>query len=288
MFAATPTTALSPGHPKYELSFPCLDLKKMSKEEKQQLHRRLYAESVDMMDKFQNLFSATTQSLKQQKVSVKELLCNLVGLGPLPPAYKDLNLPVFRRQLPQLTKSKTIHDAMFEIGHYCSFFNYRMIDHIINKLGTRQDRRNLVRYKEEFDKYAERHVFECPAEVGTVSKDLAHMFVTLDKTFDNCTVCVLDLFVENVRKTLKISTGAVFKLTRIAPGSLKLTIQLPYSLLQGIFPLSSEQEAALNGLGVTNLWLIYKLNLTKVVHEDAIEGEENVKYYSGYNNRKVC
>ena len=282
MFAATPTTAPSSGHSNYELTFPCLDLKKMNKEEKQQLHQRLYAESVEMINKFQDLFSATTKSLKQQKISVNELLCNLVGLGPLPPAYKGLDLPEFSRKLPELTKSNKIDDAMLIIGTYCSFFNFHMIEHIINKLGTRQDRKNLEKYREEFDKYAERHVFECPAEVGTVSEGLANMFVTLDKTFDSCTVSVLDLFVENLRKTLKISTGAVFKLTYITPGSLKLTFQLPYSLLQDIFPLSSEQEAALNGMGVVNLWLIYQFNSTKV----ATKGEGNVKLLIMYRNLK--
>ena len=273
MFAATPTTAPSSGHSNYELTFPCLDLKKMNKEEKQQLHQRLYAESMDMIDKFQDLFSATTKSLKQRKVTVKELLCNLVGLGPVPPAYKGLDLPEFSRKLPELTKSNKIDDAMLVIGTYCSFFNFRMVEHIINKLGTRQDRKNLEKYREEFDKYAERHVFECPAEVGTVSEGLANMYVTLDETFNSCTIRGLDLFVENLRKTLKISTGAIFKLTHVAPGSLKLTFQLPYSLLQDIFPLSSEQEAALNGMGVANLWLIYQFNSTKV----ATEGERNVK-----------
>ena len=277
MFAATPTTAPSSGHSNYELTFPCLDLDNINEEEKQQLHQRLYAESVDMIDKFQDLFSDTTQSLKQRKMTVTELLCNLVGLGPLPPAYKGLDLPEFSQQLPKLMQSKTTDEAMLVIGTYCSFFNFRMIEKIINKLGTRQDRKNLEKYREEFDRYAERHVFKCPAEVGTVSEGLANMFVTLDETFNSCTVRVLDLFVENLRKTLKISTGAVFKLTRITPGSLKLTFQLPYSLLQDIFPLSSEQEAALNGMGVVNLWLIYQFNSTKVVHEETIEGEGSGK-----------
>ena len=275
MFATPPTTAPSSGHSNYELTFPCLDFKKMNKEEKQQLHQRLYAESVEMMDKFQDLFSATTLSLKQRKTTVTELLCNLVGLGPLPPAYKGLDLPEFSQQLPKLMQSKKIDEAMLVIGTYCSFFNFRMIEKIIDKLGTVQDKKNLEKYREEFDKYAERHVFECPAEVGTVSEGLANMFVTLDKTFDSCTVSGLELFVENLRKTLKISTGAVFKLTHITPGSLKLTFQLPYSLLQDIFPLSSKQEAALNGMGVVNLWLIYQFNSIKVVHEEAIEGERS-------------
>ena len=232
-----------------------------------------------MIDKFQDLFSATTLSLKQRKTTVTEILCNLVGLGPLPPAYKGLDLPEFSQQFPKLMQSKTIDEAMVVIGTYCSFFNFRMIEHIVNKLGTRRDRKNLEKYREEFDKYAERHVCECPAEVGTVSDGLANMFVTLDKTFDSCTVSGLELFVENLRKILKISTGAVFKLTHIAPGSLKLTFQLPYSLLQDIFPLSSEQEAALNGMGVVNLWLTYQFNSTKVVHEETIEGEGSGKYY---------
>ena len=201
MFAATPTTAPSSGHSNYELTFPCLDLKKMNKEEEKQLHQRLYAESVEMIDKFQDLFSATTKSLKQQKISVEELLCNLVGLGPLPSAYKGLDLPEFSRKLPELTKSNKIDNAMLVIGTYCSFFNFRMVEHIINKLGTVQDKKNLEKYREEFDKYAERHVFECPAEVGTVSEGLANMFVTLDETFNSCTVRGLDLFVKNLRKT---------------------------------------------------------------------------------------
>ena len=46
-----------------QITFPYLDLKGMSKDEKQQLHRRLYAESVDIMFKFQDLFSETIESL---------------------------------------------------------------------------------------------------------------------------------------------------------------------------------------------------------------------------------
>ena len=76
-----------------------------------------------------------------------------------------------------------------------------MIEHVIDKLGTQQDEKNLSKYKDEFGKYAERHVFECPSEVGTVSKGLAKMFVTLDQTFESCTVRNLELFVDNLRKT---------------------------------------------------------------------------------------
>ena len=243
----------------------------MDKEEKKLLHQRLYGDSMDMIDKFQKLFSDTTESLKAQKKSVKELACSLVVLGPHPPAYKNLNLPMFIQQIPELTKSKTIDEAMLVIGNYCSFFNFRMIEHIINKLGTRQDRENLSKYREEFNQYAERHVFECPSEVGTISEGLANMFVTLDHTFEGFTLRSLELFVESLRKVLKISAGAIFKLCRVEPGSLKLTFQLPCSMLADIFPLSSEQEAALASLGVDNLWLIYQFNRQNLT---SVDGEE--------------
>ena len=172
-------SASAESDPCQRLTFPHLNLSKMSEEEKQHLQQRLYADSVNMMDKFQNLFSATTKSLKEQNISVKEILCHLVGLGPLLPTYEDLNLPVFRRQLPALRKAQTVDDAMLVIGDYCSFFNFRMIEHIVDKLGSRQDKRNLSKYQEEFNKYAERHVFECPSEVGKLSSDHANMFVKL-------------------------------------------------------------------------------------------------------------
>ena len=238
---------------KSTFTFPCLDLMNLSKEEKQCLHQRLYTESIDMTRKFQNLFSATTESLKRQKVSVKTLVCHLVGLGPALPTYEDLELPPFRRQLPELRKAKTVDDAMLVIGDYCSFFNYHMIEHIINKLGTRQDKENLAKYKEEFAIYAERHVFECPSEVGSVSDDLVNMFVTLDQTFESCTVRNLELFVDDIRKILNISTGAIFKLCHVAPGSLKLMFQLSPSILPDVFPLSDEQKSSLASLDITEL-----------------------------------
>ena len=251
MFPAT--SAPSGANPQIKLKF---NLKDMSKEKKQQLHQRLYPQSIDMINKFQNLLSTTTKSLKHRNVSISDLHCHLVGLGALPPAYKHLDLPEFGRRFPELVKSKTIEEAMSVIGNYCSFFNYRMIEHIINNLGTEQDQKNLSEYTNDFNEYAKRLVIECPSEVGETSEGLANVYVTLDKTYDSYTLNSLELFVDDLRKILKISDGAVFKLCNIARGSLKLTFQLPYSVLGDIFPLNEEQRAALSGLGVRRIWTV--------------------------------
>ena len=153
---ASPSGSAPPAVSKPQLTFPCLNLSKMTKEQKRQLHQRLYAESMDMIQKFQDLFSATTESLKRRKVAVREIVCHLVGLGPSPPAYKDLNLPTFQQKLPELKRTTTVDAAMLVIGEYCSFFNFYMIENIIKKLGTRQDKKNLEKYKKEFSVYIRR------------------------------------------------------------------------------------------------------------------------------------
>ena len=223
-------------------------------EEKEQLYERLCSESEDMIYKFQELFSATGQSLRERNIPVTELTRHLECLGPVKPTYKDTGLPPLRHQLPGLGNAETVDAVMSVVKDYCSFFNYRMLEHIINKLGSEEDKLNLARYKEDFEVYAECRIFECPSEVGKMSEEgHANMFVTLDDSFDNCSLSHLNVFISNLRKTLNISSDVVLKLCRINPGSIKLTFQLPHFVQQDIFPLSSEQEAALAGLGVVQL-----------------------------------
>ena len=234
------------------LTFPLLNPKDMSEEEKQQLQEKLYVSSVEMMEKFQALFSNTIKSLKQRNVSVDEILSNTVCFGALSPIYEDVNQPPFRQQIPALTTCKSVDGAMQVIGQYCSFFNFRLIENIIKELGTDQDKENLSMYMKEFHNYGQHRVFECPSELGTISDDDTKIFVKLDSTYDKCYLNNLRLFTDKLSSILKVSP---LKLCRVEPGCLKLVFQLPFAVLQGIFSLSSEQEAELSNLSVNELWL---------------------------------
>lgn len=236
-----------------QLTFHCLDFEEMSKERRSQLYQELYAESEDMMYKFQDLFSSTTDSLCTREVPVRELCRHLQCLGQLKPTFKDSGEPVLRGQLQGLRKCQSIDDAMSVVNSYCSFFNYRMLEHIINKLGTERDKENLAKYKEEFTTYGERHVFRCPSELGEINEDHVSLFVTLDEAFDNCNVNHLSAFVSNLQKVLNIS-NITLRLCNIVPGSLKLTFQLPLFVQQTIFPLSNKQEESLAILGIKQLF----------------------------------
>lgn len=218
------------------------------------LHQRLYADSEDMMYKFQNLFSATTDSLKERNVPVPMLTQHLGLLGSIKPTFKDSGVPAFRHQLRGLANAKTVDAVMSVVSDYCSFFNYRMLEHIVNKFGTEHDKDMLEKYKEDFAKYGERHVFHCPSVVGEMSMEgHANMFVTLDDSFDGCTVNHLRSFISNLQKLLGLPSDAILKLCRIESGSIKLIFQLPHFFQQEIFPLSREKESELACLGVAQL-----------------------------------
>ena len=226
----------------------------VSPQQKEQLRRKQYFESEQMMYKFQKLFTDTKKSLREEKVPVDELVGHFECLGYIKPTFTDSDLPSLRHQLPGLADAKTVDAVMSVVKDYCSFFNYHMVEHIIDEFGTKQDKENMASYKEDFTKYAECCITQCPSEVGKMNEEgCANLFVTLDDSFDNCAVSHLNVFIGNLRKILKIPSGVALRLCRVNQGSIKLIFQIPLSLQQTIFPLSSEQEAELSSLGVVQL-----------------------------------
>jgi hypothetical protein len=208
------------------------------------------------MYKFQELFTATRKSLWEEKVSVKDLVHHLECLGSVKPAYKDVGQSPLRCQLPALANAKSVDDVMSVVKDYSPFFNCRMLEHIIGEFGTRQIKEKLAEYKKDFAKYARCCVIECPSEVSKMSEHgYFNMIVTLDDSFDNCTVSHLNIFINDLRQILNISSHMHLKLCRVCPGSVTLIFQLPTSIQQTIFkiPLSEKQERALADLGVVEL-----------------------------------
>ena len=207
-----------------------------------------------MTYKFQKLFSATKKSLLNERVPVIDLVGHLECLGSIKPMYKDAGQSPLRRHLPELANAKSVNDVMSVVKDYCSFFNYHMLQHIIEEFGTTKDKENLAAYKKDFEEYAQCCVIEGSMAVGKMSEDgFSNMFVTLDDSFDNCNLSHLNVFVADIRKALKISSDVDLRLCYINRGSIKLTFQLPHPLWEDIFPLSPKQKALLADLGVVEL-----------------------------------
>ena len=203
------------------------------------------------MIRFQELVSATIESLIRQKVPLDVLVSHVITLGAFEPVVKEPQVPLFQYCFQKLETADTIPKIFLVLKDYFSFFNYHIIEHIIKKLGTEEDKAELQRYKEDFNQYAKRRIFECLPEFGPVS-DAGHadIFVKVDLRYENYTVEEVEVFRHKLSEILRVSSQGVLRLCRVEKGCFQFTFQVPSFVQQEIFPLSREQEKAVSVEGV--------------------------------------
>ena len=235
-------------------SFPYLNLSGLNHHQQQELKGKLQLESQEIMIQFQELVSATIKSLIRRNVSPKKLLSHVLALGAFGPVFKEPQVPVFCHRFKELKAANTIYDIFLVLSDYFSFFNYQLIEHIIKELGTRNDKTKLQKYKEDFNQYAKRKIFECPPEFGSVNDgDHADVFVKVDLYYKNCTAAQIERFRHKLSKILCVSSQGILHLCRVDKGCFQLMFQIPSFIQHEIFPLSREQEKDLSAEGVIKL-----------------------------------
>ena len=234
-------------------SFPCLDFSRLTHEQQQELRGRLRVESEDIMIKFQHLFSTVYESLCARSIPVDKLVTHLLSWGAFDPVIKGSEKPVFQTFLKELQTAGSIEKVLWVIRDYFSFFNYHVIEHIVSKLGTDQDKAEFRSYKEEFDRYSKRRVYECLPVFGPVSEaDHVELRLKIDSVYEQFTLEAVENFRYRLKEILRVSQG-ILRLCRVEKGCFQVMFQVPSFVQQEIFPLSSEQERALVAEGVIKL-----------------------------------
>ena len=235
-------------------SFPYLNLSGLTHAQQQELRGRLRFESQQIMIRFQELVSGTIESLIGWNVSPKKLVTHVMTLGAFDCVLKEPQMPVLQHRLQELKAANTIYEVFLVLNDYFSFFNYQLIEHIIKSLGTEEDKAGLQRYKETFNQYAKRRVFECLPEFGPkCGSDHADIFVKVDSQYDNYTVAEIEGFRNKLSEILRVSSQGILRLCRVDKGCVQLMFQVPSFVQEKIFPLSKEQEKALATVGVIRL-----------------------------------
>ena len=235
-------------------SFPYLKVSGLTPEQQEGLSIRLCVESEDIVHKFWRLHSRVYESLRKQRVPVDRLVAHLLSLHAFDPVYKGSQKPALQSFIKELRSAESIEDVLFNIRDYFSFFNYHVIEHIVEGLGTDQDRAELQNYEREFDEYSKRRVYECPPEYGPKS-DAEHvdLVVKVDSVFEEFTVKELKKFQYRLGRIFCVTPQSVLRLCRVEEGCLQLIFQVPSFVQQDIFPLSSDQKSALATEGVIRL-----------------------------------
>ena len=208
-------------------SFPYLKVSGLSPEQQEGLRIRLCVESEDIVRKFGHLHSRVYESLCKRNVPVDKLVTHLLSLGAFDPVHKDSQKPVLQAFFQELQNAGSIEKVLFIIRDYISFFNYHVIEHIVNELGTDQDRVELQNYEKEFDEYSKRRVYECPPEYGSKNDaDHADLVVKVDSVYEDFTVKELKKFQYRLSRIL-VTPQSVLCLCQVEEGCLQLIFQVP-------------------------------------------------------------
>ena len=185
-------------------------------------------------------------------MSIPEIIDHLECLGSIKQKYQNDRKNPLRCKLPGLANAETVDAAMLVVNDYCSFFNYHMLEHIITKFGTKHDIKSLASYKEVFNRFSRCCITQCPSEIGKIIQvGFAELIVTLDDSFNNCTVNHLTVFIGSLQMILNIPSSVALRLCNLE--SSKLTFQIPHIFQRAIFPLSSEQKARLCSIGIVQI-----------------------------------
>ena len=226
---ATVVSAAAPQavSPSPATTIPYLKKSGLTAEQQEGLRIRLCVESEDIARKFWWLQSSVYESLCERSVPVDNLVAHLLSLRAFDPVYKDSQKPVLQTFFQELRSAESIEKVLFIIADYISFFNYHVIEHIVNGLGTDQDRVELQKYKKEFEEYAKRRVYEHPAVYGSKSSaDHVDLVFIVDHLYEEFTVKELKKFEYRLSRILHVSPQSVLRLCRVEEADLLLSLQV--------------------------------------------------------------
>ncbi len=234
---------------------PYLNTKEMRKHEIESLIGRLEEESTEMVFRFQSLVNATQHSFSDQNISALTMTSHLKSLGTLKCVLSSMSrsseTAYFRYRFREMDDAQSI-DKIFSITQeYMSFINPEILKHLIEQLGTDNDKENLQRYQQQLEAYCKRRVVECPCEFADTS-DGARVVIKKDDQLEQFTLTELRNFRSRLSKILQLAEHTLL-LCAVEEGCLQMTFHVPSFVPENLFPLSREQEAQLQQVGVLQL-----------------------------------
>jgi hypothetical protein len=211
----------------------------LSKEDQENLNYILKKDTKRIIKSFAKLSNETCKSLKQQEVTVDDLVRVAVN--------SDCSL------YDKVKESTSVDRVFIHLASEMSFFNHETLIDIINELGNKGDKDRLINYSEEFKEFCKRKVFEI--EPGCYPcgqhlkqrKSFAVVLPTGEKRLQNLEDAVT--IKEMLAEVLGVPP-ATLHLHRIDRGCVILVFSVPDSIAEELFPLPKEKLALLKAKGM--------------------------------------
>lgn len=224
---------------------------------------RLYLEYKQICDKFTSLKSAILKSLSDRRVPVESVSRLLEGVGTFQPPQEHTSL--FANQITVIKEAKKL-DSLFKfVSAYSSFFNYSLLEQVVSKLGTENDKTEMHRYKVEFAEYSKRNLFECPSYLPTTSESsqLNTLVLRVDKDYSKLSISQIDHFTDWLCSVFLIMRSSILLSSAVKKEGchvelvyprlseeIELCFHVPSFVRDELLPVSGEQQDMLRSGGV--------------------------------------
>ena len=229
------------------------EIEELDKQQREDLNRRLRLETEGLIFAFFKLLSDFCDSLDKQKISIKRLKTYLMAIEAVESASDSDKQPALQNCKDLLKAATDVDDIIEIIQHHSSFFDFKLLEYMIQKSGTISDKEKLQEYEKLFITYLSHRVCECPSSVcESLGDDYVDLIIKLDSRYERRKLSSIKDLEVSLSQTLKVNT-CLLNLCSIERGCIKLVFQIPCFLLEMIFPISNEQEKSLTKDGVIQL-----------------------------------
>ena len=219
-------------------SFPHLDTSSLDEDDRIELEDRLIRDTTKMMFDF-TAFTLNIQESFEKRIQLDKI------------KYSVLNLEMFDPEDKQEIKNaQNLVQIFMTLRDYISFFNYEIVQYLIELLGSPDDQTQLREYCSALDQFCQRNVFEVPAEAFSSKSRIktAKVFVL------KCTERVATLeYVKRLTRRIAEALGlqrAALQLRSVRQGCLELHFLITVAVAKRIYPVSPTVQAALSAMGV--------------------------------------
>ena len=136
---------------------------KLNLEDKAELEAQLILSADSMRKKFASLLLSVINSFQRQSIDPRKLATAILVLTE----YDDpaIGKPLLERDKENLMKAQTVDHTFDILRPHMTFFNYEILEFLIEEMGSSNDKHNLQKFLQEFRRFCRRSVFEVPANV---------------------------------------------------------------------------------------------------------------------------
>ena len=132
-------------------------------EDKIDLEARLLTDAEAIGEKFAHLCSMARDSFEQRGITPQMLTDALLDLTVYKPgsSCRDI-IPLLNEEGGTLMRARSVRETFHALRPHMSFFNYEILQFLIERKGSKDDKFALGRFLRDFIEFCKRHVFEVP------------------------------------------------------------------------------------------------------------------------------